>query len=311
VTEETQALRVANAPVSFGVFELTVDRADLPSGSTLADLIEDTGYAGTELGPPGFFGKTGEEVHEVLAGSGLALVGSFLPLRFSYKREFEEDLQGLDGTLTLLEEAADGAGLPTVLLSDAFIEPDRMRYAGKIEQHPETWLSAPRFGLLCDNAQRAAERVRERGFPVAFHYHAGTYVETPRELSQFAERVDPELLPLCFDSGHTAFGGGDPVAVLREFGELVRHVHLKDVDRKRMDAVYQSGGGLAEAWAAGVFVPLGEGDAEVETCLAELRRLGYSGWLVVEQDRVLRPGELEGAVEAQRQNRAFLKERGL
>jgi hypothetical protein len=32
---------------------------------------------------------------------------------------------------------------------------------------------------------------------------------------------------------------------------------------------------------------------------------------VVEQDRVLRPGELEGAVEAQRQNRAFLRERGL
>jgi inosose dehydratase len=310
VTEETQGLRVANAPVSFGVFELTVDRDDLPSGPQLAELIEDTGYAGTELGPPGFFGRSGEEVREILEGSGLQLVGSFLPLRFSYRREFDEDLQGLERTLSLLQEASDG-DLPTVLLSDAFIEPDRMRYAGKIEQHPDTWLSSQRFGLLCDNAQRAAERVRERGFPVAFHYHAGTYVETPRELSQFAERVDPELLPLCFDSGHTAFGGGDPVAVLREYGEIVGHVHLKDVDRKRMDAVYQSGGGLAEAWAAGVFVPLGEGDAEVETCLSELRRIGYSGWLVVEQDRVLRPGELESAVDAQRQNREFLRERGL
>jgi inosose dehydratase len=311
VTEETQGLRVANAPVSFGVFELTVDRDDLPSGPQLAELIEDTGYAGTELGPPGFFGKSGAEVREILEASGLLLVGSFLPLRFSYKREFDEDLQRLDATLSLLEEAADGVALPTVLLSDAFIEPDRMRYAGKIEQHPDTWLSSQRFGLLCANAQRAAERVRDRGFPVAFHYHAGTYVESPREISQFAEQVDTGLLPLCFDSGHTAFGGGDPVAVLREFGEIVRHVHLKDVDRKRMDAVYQSGGGLAEAWAAGVFVPLGEGDAEVETCLSELRRLGYSGWLVVEQDRVLRPGQLESAVDAQRQNREFLRERGL
>jgi inosose dehydratase len=311
VPGETQELRVANAPVSFGVFELTVGRDDLPTGSRLAALIEETGYAGTELGPPGYFGKSGGEVREVLEGSGLQLVGSFLPLRFSHRREFEEDAQELERTLSLLEDASEDGDRPTVLLADAFCEPDRMRFAGAIEQHPETWLSGSRFGLLCDNAQRAAERVRDRGFPVAFHYHAGTYVETPRELSAFAERVDPELLPLCFDSGHTAFGGGDPVAVLREFGELVGHVHLKDVDRARLQAVHQSGGGLEQAWAAGVFVPLGEGDADVEACLAELRRLGYGGWLVVEQDRVLRPGDLDEAVEAQRHNRAFLRERGI
>src|SRR4051794_29269206 len=95
-------IQVANAPVSFGVFELTVDRDDLPTGPRLAELIEDTGYVGTELGPPGFFGRSGAEVREVVEGSGLQLVGSFLPLRFSRREVFADDLAGMQATLGLL-----------------------------------------------------------------------------------------------------------------------------------------------------------------------------------------------------------------
>ena len=304
-------VRIANAPVSFGVFELTADRDDLPDGRRLVELIAEEGYEGTELGPPGFLGDDGGAIGELVGEHGLALVGSFLPLRFSRREAFGDDLAALQRTLDLLEDATPANQRPAVLLSDAFIEPERMRYAGAIEQHREAWLGETRFALLCDNAQRAAEQVRERGFPVAFHYHAGTYVETPREIAAFVERIDPQLLPLCFDSGHSAFGGGEPVALLREYGELVGHVHLKDVDRARLAAVHASGGGLEQAWSAGVFVRLGEGDADVAGCLAELERLGYSGWLVVEQDRMLRPGELDAAVDDQRANRAYLRERGL
>ena len=52
-----------------------------------------------------------------------------------------------------------------------------MHYAGVIEEHPETWLSDARFATLVDGVHHAAERCRERGFEVALHYHAGTYVE--------------------------------------------------------------------------------------------------------------------------------------
>ena len=40
------------------------------------------GYAGTELGPPGYFGD-GAAVADTLGSRGLALVGSFLALRLS------------------------------------------------------------------------------------------------------------------------------------------------------------------------------------------------------------------------------------
>jgi inosose dehydratase len=304
-------VQVAAAPVSYGVFEVTVEGDGLPSGEALVTAMAEEGYAGTELGPPGYFGD-GAQVARLLGAHDLRLVGSFLPLRFSRAEHVDEDRGALEQTLDLLDAAARDDGRPTVLLSDAFCEPDRVRYAGAIEEHPETWLPPERRRLLIDNVHRSAERCRERGFSVAFHYHAGTYVESPREVEAFIQAMDPGLLGLCFDTGHSAFGGGDPLTLVREHGDLVTHVHLKDVDLETLRRIHAAGQGLEEAWRAGVFCELGQGQAEVDACLAELRRRGYDGWIVVEQDRVLAPGQPFDDVHASgTRNRAWLRERGL
>jgi inosose dehydratase len=305
------SIRIASAPVSFGVFELTAGRDDLPAGPVLARTMAELGYVGSELGPPGYFGD-GAGVAETLGAEGLVLMGSFLPLRFSRREHIEQDLRGLDDTLSLLDEARGDAPRPAVLLSDAFCEPERMALAGRIEQHPETWLDDDRFALLLEGAHRAAARCRERGFPVSFHYHAGTYVETPREIERFIAGLDASLLGLVFDTGHSAFGGGDPLELLRAHGELVNHVHLKDVDGPLLARLHAEGAGLETAWEEGMFCRLGEGSADVDACLAELRRRGYDGWLVVEQDQVLRADRtFEDAVASARANREWLRERGL
>lgn len=281
------AMRITTAPCSYGVFELTAGRGlELPSAAALAGEMAAAGYVGTELGPPGYFGS-GREVAALLGDAGLALVGSFLPYSFSRAEAFAAAIASLDETLDLLAEAAGDGARPIILLSDAFCEPERLRAAGAVEEHPEAALPQARQDLLVANIHRAAERCRERGFDVSFHYHAGTYVESPREIAAFVERMDTSLLGLCFDTGHAAFGGAEPLQLLRDYASLVNHVHLKDVDRARLTAVRAAGGGLEEAWRQGVFCPLGEGDAEVEESLAELRRAGYDGWLVVEQDQVL------------------------
>jgi inosose dehydratase len=303
--------RVAAAPCSYGVFEITAGRSDLPDGPALVEAMADAGYAGTELGPPGYFGQ-GRAVGELLAAHDLELVGSFLPLRFSREEGFAEDMRALDDALGVLTEASEGREQPVVLLSDAFCEPDRMRYAGAIEAHPETWLGERRQRLLYDNAHRAAERCRERGFVTSFHPHAGTYVETPREVAALLEQMDTSLLGLCFDTGHSAFGGGNPLALLEEAGELVNHVHFKDVDLELLARLHAEGKGLEDAWAAGVFCELGNGGARVDDCLRQLLAVGYDAWIVVEQDRVLAPGEpFDTVLEAAEHNRAWLRERGL
>jgi inosose dehydratase len=303
--------RIAGAPVSFGVFELTAGRTDLPSGQLLAHTMAELGFEGSELGPPGYFG-TGAEVAETLGAEGLVLMGSFLPLRFSRAEHFEDDLRAFGDNLSLLDEARGDAPKPAVLLSDSFSEPDRMRFAGQIEQHPETWLDDDRFALLVENVQRTAQVARERGFPVSFHYHAGTYVESPREIERFIDQVDWSLLGLVFDTGHSAFGGGNPLQLLREHGDLVNHVHLKDVDFDLLHRMHAEGAGLEKAWEEGMFCRLGEGGADVDACLAELRRRGYDGWIVLEQDQVIRPGRsFEDTVASARANREWLRARGL
>jgi inosose dehydratase len=303
--------RIASAPVSFGVFELTAGRDDLPAGSVLADTMAELGYAGSELGPPGYFGD-GAAVAETLGSRGLALVGSFLALRLSRREHVEEDLQGLDETLVLLDEARGTDPRPAILISDAFCEPERLAFAGRIEEHPETWLDDERFAVLLESAHRAGELCRARGFPASFHYHAGTYVETPREIERFIAGLDSSLLGLCFDTGHSAFGGGNPLELLHAHGDLVNHVHLKDVDMTLLGHLHAEGAGLEQAWEEGAFCELGRGGADVDGCVAELVRRGYDGWIVVEQDQVLRPGRtFEDAVASARRNRAWLRERGL
>jgi inosose dehydratase len=303
--------RVAAAPVSYGVFEITLGRPGLPEGPALVEAMAEAGYAGTELGPPGYFGR-GREVGELLAAHDLQLVGSFLPLRFSRSDGFAEDMRDLESTLDVLAEASEGRERPVVLLSDAFCEPERMQYAGAIEAHPEAWLGETRQRLLFDNAHRAAEHCRERGFVASFHPHAGTYIESPREVDALIAHMDTSLLGLCFDTGHSAFGGGDPLALLRETSAIVNHVHFKDVDLELLARLHKEGRGLEEAWAAGVFCALGTGGANVDECLKELLASGYEGWIVVEQDRVLAPGEsFDTVFEAAEHNRAWLRERGV
>ena len=305
-------MRVASAPVSFGIFELTAEDAGLPAPGEVLDAMAGAGYEGTELGPPGYFGE-GAGAAAAMAERGLSLVGSFLPMRLSRRDHVDEDFGFLDRSLALLEESTPADGVrPAVLISDAFIEPDRVAGAGRIEQLPGTWLPDARFDLLAANAHRAAERCRERGFLPAFHYHGGTYVETPREIDRLAERLEPDLLGFCFDSGHSAFGGGDPVAFLDTYGELVTHVHLKDVDGAVMAEIRDRGLGLREAWKRGVFCRFGEGSVDLAAVLERLRATGYDGWLVVEQDRFLQPGQtVADLADDAAHNREVLRDLGV
>src|SRR5206468_10760813 len=51
-------IRVANAPVSYGAFELTVGvLPNVPAAEDVLDAIVAAGYAGTELGPRGYLGE--------------------------------------------------------------------------------------------------------------------------------------------------------------------------------------------------------------------------------------------------------------
>jgi inosose dehydratase len=304
-------IRVANAPVSFGVDELLPDDAWMPKPDEVIDLIAELGYEGTELGPPGFLGEPGI-VRSRLADRGLELVGSFLPIRFSRDGGAEEDLRWLRDVLPSVRDSAPDPSTVMAILSDGFDAPERLRFAGRIAEHPEAQLPEERWPVLIANLQRAAAICRDAGFRVSIHPHAGTYLETEPEIRRMMDALDTSLVGLCLDTGHVRFGGGDPVALARDYAELITHVHLKDCSVAVVRDVAASGGGMEEELRAGAFVDLGRGDSQIAEVVGVLRERGYDGWVVVEQDvRLLGSDTIERLRTSQRNNRVFLGQLGL
>lgn len=262
-------IRLANAPVSYGAFELTVGvLPNVPGPDEVLDAIAAAGYAGTELGPLGYLGR-GRTLRERLASRGLELAGAFVELRFG-----DGDLGDLDAVL----DAIHGRGARPVLC-------DR----------------GPRDGAVdLDAVERAVERARVRGFEPTFHPHMGTRVQAVEEIERLLEGTTSGLL---LDTGHLTAAGGDAVEAARAWRGRIDHLHVKDV---RLD-VLRAARDWDEAWRGGAFCELGSGDVDLEGVLAELD--GYSGWLVVEQDWVPGRGDdVRAQARAQARNRRWLAE---
>jgi inosose dehydratase len=295
--------RIANAPVSYGAFEWTVGVVpNVPGPEEILDAMAAAGYEGTELGPPDYLGN-GELLVSRLERAGLELVGAYVPLRLTEPDALVEDLATLEQTLDLLETAAGTSAIPGLAGAEA---EQRLEHPGKAGVDPSLSLGDADWRRLVDGVRRAVDACRSRGFEPAFHHHAGTHVQTTGEIERLLGDSDVGLL---LDSGHLALCGGDPVAALRDWGDRVNLVHLKDFDRGVLHSVWEDGVGLEEATRRGIFCPLGEGDADLVQFVDELKKAGYQGWIVVEQDRIPAPDEgHETAIRSQQANRRWLKE---
>jgi inosose dehydratase len=294
-------IRLANAPCSYGAFEITIGVSpNLPGPEEVLTAIAEAGYEGTELGPPGYLGE-GQTLTERLERHRLALVGGYIPIRFSEPDGCTEDIEAMAETLDLFEAA--GAVDARAVLADAGSN-RRRAYPGQGTHDRSLGLGNEGWRRLAAGVRRAAERARARGFEPTFHHHLGSYIEAPWEIERLLELTDVGLL---LDTGHLVGAGGDPVQALRDWGQRVDHVHVKDVRRNVLAEVIATRADMTEAWKRNVFCELGAGDVDLEGFFAELALSGYSGWLVIEQDRILRHDEsLSEAQEAQRLNRLWL-----
>jgi inosose dehydratase len=295
--------RVANAPLSYGAFEVTVGTSfAVPDPERVIAAIAAAGYDGTDLGPPGYLGE-GETLRDRLREHGLGVAGGFVPVRFSEPEHWEEDVAGLRHTLDLFAAAEVDGAQP--VLCDAG-GPERHANPGRGGEDASLRLDGARWRALVDGVARAAEIARERGFSPVFHHHTSSYVEGLPEIERFLEDTD---VPLLLDSGHLAVARGDPVQALRDWGDRIGAVHLKDVRMDVLETVRAERADMLTAWRRGLFCALGDGDVDLRGVCATLEQGGYDGWVVIEQDRVLEDGgAFDGAAAEQERNRAWLRE---
>ncbi len=126
-----------------------------------------------------------------------------------------------------------------------------------------------------------------QGVRLAYHHHMGAYCETPDNVDTLM-RVTGNEVGLLFDTGHMAFGGAGPdavVAILEKHVARVCHVHCKDVRPQVLKLARNNGWSFLQSVLNGAFTVPGDGAIDFEAVLRTLARTGYSGWLVVEAEQ--------------------------
>ncbi len=293
-------VQIATAPVSWGV--LMKDTPNVPPYSQVLDEIREAGYVGTELGPYGYLPFDVPKLRDDLERRGLTLTSAFTIFNF---------LAGKDDE-TVYREALETAevlsamGCEYIVLSDVlFVVENRGGRAGRIRR--EDSLGDAEWDLAAENVNAFAKVVHEEyGMKCAAHPHVGGYLETDFEIDALLERTDPELVGLCFDMAHIAYGGGDPVAVLDKWRDRTWYLHIKECDGRVREEVIGRGGDYYVGVSSGVFPELGKGTVDWQGINRILQEMDFDGWGTVEQD--ILPGIGIDALASARGNRAFLRQ---
>jgi len=296
-------IALANAPVSYGVFELgAAQGAELPGPEQLAEMVADAGYTGIDSGPIGMLGR-GEELRARLRRHGLSLAGGWVDLPFVDAEAFEAALPSYAEALAFFVEGAE--------LNPSLPPKPTLACSGSAERKaspgggPGLGLTPEQWDGYAARVQRAADMAVRAGLEPTFHHHACTYVETPEEIETLLART---TIGLTLDTGHLLLGGGDPLTGLESWAPRINHLHLKDARRAVLDEVVRGKGDMRTLWAGKAFVPFGAGDLDIAAVVAQILASGYAGWLVVEQDVIPSPGDAPGQPHAdQVHNREVLR----
>lgn len=282
--------RVAAAPISWGVSELAGWGRRLAPERVLSEMAE-LGFEAIELGPPGYLPADPRACREMVERHGFRLVAGFLAVVLHESRQAALEEVGRHAA----ELAAAGAEMLVVAASlpgDSY------------ERHDD--LAPLQWRELLATLDACAASAAEHGLKLSFHPHAGTAVESRKQVEHLlaASEVD-----LCLDTGHLLLGGTDPVELARGEGRRIAHVHLKDVDLEVARRVRSAEISYSQAVREGLYRPLGQGDLEVSAVVTALQDVDYEGWFVLEQDTALtaEPEPMDGPAAAARQSLEYFR----
>jgi inosose dehydratase len=267
--------------VRIGINPITWTNDDLPSlgGDTPLETClseaRQAGYAGIEMG--GKFPREASALKAVLAKHHLALVSGWYSGRAyknnDAKQEFEEALPHLEllkanGCKYVVyadTSGGDHGGIDTPISNRPKMpDADWKEYGRKLTE--------------------LAEKMADFGVEMAFHHHMGTVVETDAEVDKLMANTG-KAVGLLFDSGHSAFSGGDPIALAKRHAKRVVHVHCKDSRKPILDKARATDESFLRAVLDGIFTVPGDGQVDFLSILKVFHDAGYAGWLVVEAEQ--------------------------
>ncbi len=293
-------LHLGTAPDSWGVWNPSGDPLQMPWSRCL-DEIRDAGYHWMELGPYGYNPTDPVRLKDELSLRGLTLTGGTV----------DAGLHRGKAALVAAKAACDREAATLQPLGARYIVLLPETYsdnAGNLVASPE--LGASEWMALTDGVTELARYVtEEHGLDLVFHSHADTHVGTQEQIERFLDGTDPRYVQFCLDTGHVAYCGADNLAIIRDYPDRIRYVHLKQVDRAIRQRASDEKLGFAPAVRLGVMVEPPLGDPDMPSVIAALGALERDLFCIVEQD--LYPCDFDVPLPIATRTRAYYASCGL
>ncbi len=293
-------IRIGNAPCSWGV-----EFADDPRNPAWKQVLQENaeaGYTGIELGPVGFMPEDPAILGEALDEYGQTLVGGVVFRPFHDPARWDEVMDGAVRTCRALR----AHGAEHLVLIDS-ISPRRAPTAGRADEAEQMDLAE--WSAFRERIATVAKMgTEEYGLTVGMHAHAAGFIDFEPELERLLDEVDEGIMKICFDTGHHAYAGFDPVAFMKRHMVRISYVHFKDIDPNVKADVIAKRTGFYDACAQGIFCKLGDGDVDFPAVRQVLLDSGYQGWCTVEQD--CDPAGNTSPIDDAKHNRGYLQSIG-
>jgi inosose dehydratase len=268
-----KGVRLGVSPLSWVNDVLEDLGADIPLEACLADAAS-VGYQGVELGRK--FPREAGALAPLLKQHGLALASGWHS-GFLAERSVAAEI----------EAVAPHARLLKALGAEVMVYGPCGRMAPGA---PLDISMTKRVTLTGDEAAAYADRLAEfdkrlngeYGIKMGYHHHLMMVVQDFDEVCRVLDRARCGLL---VDTGHAAAAGFDYAKLLDRFGDLVTHIHLKDVRLDRMARVRSEDLSFNAGVRSGMFTVPGDGGLDFAPVAKFVKASGYRGWLVVEAEQ--------------------------
>jgi inosose dehydratase len=257
--------RMAAAPVSWGVSELPGWGHQTSRQRVLAEARR-LGFHAIEAGPEGWLPDDPGLTAHLLKHHRLKLAAGLVEAVLHETEIRREELARVERRARWLSAA--GAEVLVVVAAAG-----RLGHPAAGELTQRSWLQ------LLDGIASVMEIGARCGLQV--HPHFGTAIERPSHIERLL--VASEVC-LCLDAGQLFLGGCDPLDIVHMAPARIRHVHLKDVDRRLGNIVAAGELDYLEGVRRGLFRPTEGGGIDLKALVQALRAARYPGWYVLEQE---------------------------
>lgn len=293
--------KFAIAPCSWGI-----EDPGNPDNPPWGRVLKEAGMAGStgiELGPYGYLPTDPFVLKQKVDQAGLAVIAGTIYDDLTGEGDLAYLKDKTRKICSLLSHIREGEDETYLVILDA-VKETRNHTAGQSDKavrlKPADWQK-----MMTNIKEISHIASKEYGIRPVVHPHAGGYLEFKDETEQFLNDVPGDLAGLCLDTGHVYYAGEDPAEELLQFQSRLDYIHFKDINPGVYRKAVEQSMGFFDACKIGVMCSIGKGCVDYNQVFAAIDKIGYSGWITIEQERD--PNDTSGTLKDLQESLGYLK----